>query len=291
MQVLVVGADTAVGMELIALLTERGHRVASLSKDQCSWNNIPAAESALQAGCEVVVNTLIQSTYDAGERITADHLSSVLRLSRACAKKRMAILHLSSAFVFSGNNKNPYRETDERNNKHPLAEVLKSAENAIMGQNDQYIVLRLGPVFASVGVNVMTRMLDKLMTNEQLELSNNLRGCPVASEDAARVTVAIIDQLSCGAEPWGIYHYCSADQTSCYEFAEVLLSTVSQFVDHSVKPLVLKDETEGRRVVKREMKCDKILNTFGIKQQPWRACIIKYVQSICIDKKRDGEIK
>lgn len=285
MQVLVVGADTSIGVALIELLQSRGHEVRGLSRGDSVWRNIPAAEAVLRPGYEVVVNSIIQSTCDAGERITADHLSAVLRLAKACEKKRIPIIHLSSAFVFSGNNKNPYSETDDRNNKHPLAEVIKSAENAIISQAERHVVLRFGPMFGPVGANIITWMLDKLLASERLELSDNTRGCPVLSGDAARVMAAIIDQISVGAEPWGTYHYCSSDQTSCFEFAEVLLVAVSQYAEHLIEPLILKNEKEGKRVVKRELNCDKILNTFGIKQQPWRAAVTECVEAICIDKK------
>lgn len=291
MQVLLVGEDTSIGLALTELLLERGHQVRGLRQDVCVWRNIPEAEAALRPGGDLVVNTIIQSTCDAKGRITADHLSSVLRLAKACEKKRVPIIHLSSAFVFSGLHKKPYRELDERSNKHPLAEVIKSAENAITGSVERYVMLRFGPMFAPVGVNIITGMLDRLLANKRLELSNNTRGCPVASVDAARVIAAIIDQISCGAEPWGVYHYCSSDQTSCFEFSEVLLATVSQFVDYAISPLILQDEKEGKRVVKREMNCDKILNTFGIKQQPWRVVVTQCVEAICNEKKSNGEIK
>ncbi len=291
MQVLLVGEDTSIGLALTELLLEKGHEVRGLRRDVCVWRNIPEAEAALRSGGDLVVNTIIQSTCDARERITADHLSSVLRLAKACEKKRVPIIHLSSAFVFSGLHKKAYQEEDERGNKHPMAEIIKSAENTITQSVERYVMLRFGPMFAPAGTNIITGMLDRLLANKRLELSNNTRGCPVASVDAARVIAAIIDQISCGAEPWGIYHYCSSDQTSCFEFAEALLATVSQFVNYSISPLILQDEKESKRVVRREMNCDKILNTFGIKQQPWRAVVTGCIRAICNEKKLKGEIK
>ena len=291
MQVLLVGEDTSIGLALAALLIERGHQVRGLQQADCVWRNIPEAEAALRDGGDLVVNTIIQSACDSRARITADHLSSVLRLGKACDKKRIPIIHLSSAFVFSGLHKKPYSEGDERSNKHPLAEVIKSAENAITGSVERYVMLRFGPMFAPAGTNIITGMLERLLANKRLELANNTRGCPVASVDAARVIAAIIDQISCGAQPWGVYHYCSSDQTSCFEFAEVLLATVSQFVDYAISPLILQDENESKQVVRRELNCDKILNTFGIKQQPWRAVVTQCIKAVCSEKKLNGEIK
>ena len=88
------------------------------------------------------------------------------------------------------------------------------------------LILRLGPIFSFEGANLITQMLGQL--GEQggsLVMDNNLRGCPVSAEDAARVLSALLDQLSTGIQADGIYHYCSSDSATYYEFAEALLAS------------------------------------------------------------------
>ena len=57
-------------------------------------------------------------------------------------------------------------------------------------------------------------------------------GEPVAADDAARVVLAILDQLSTGIEPWGVYHYGSADTATYFEFAEALLASLAVALRH-----------------------------------------------------------
>lgn len=104
-------------------------------------------------------------------------------------------------------------------------------------------------------------------------MDNNLRGCPVAADDGARVLSALLDQLSTGMEANGIYHYCSSDTATYYEFAEALLASASQFSEFSPEAVQLERQPEGLAPLNRSLNCSKIRNTFAIKQATWRGAI------------------
>jgi dTDP-4-dehydrorhamnose reductase len=116
------------------------------------------------------------------------------------------------------------------------------------------------------------------VSGENLVLDNNLRGCPVASGDGARVISALLDQQSVGAELWGIYHYCSTETATHYEFAEAVLAAASQFSDVSTGAVELMPLDPGAPSLNRSLECSKIRNTFAIKQQPWRNAIADQVK-------------
>ena len=88
----------------------------------------------------------------------------------------------------------------------------------------------------------------------------------------------MVDQFGCGLESWGIYHYCSADSTNCYEFAEVLLAAASQYQEFPADSTQLEANMEESDVIDRKLDCNKIKDTFAIKQQPWRASVAGYVK-------------
>ena len=139
----------------------------------------------------------------------------------------------------------------------------------------------------------MTHMLNELHERGRLSLSRQHRGCPIPAEDAARVISGMLDQYSCGLEAWGIFHYCSPDVTNCYEFAEVLLAAASQYTAFSEDdPTTLEADENGREQDFR-LSCEKIRDTFAIKQQPWRASVAALVkQYYALYSKReksDGE--
>ena len=119
----------------------------------------------------------------------------------------------------------------------------------------------------------MTRMLAEMATGGEMTLDNNLRGCPVVASDGARVISALLDQLSTEIELWGIYHYCSSETATFYEFAEAVLASASQFSSFSNGAVQLSPLVGEAPSLNRSLECSKIRNTFAIKQLPWRNSI------------------
>jgi dTDP-4-dehydrorhamnose reductase len=168
----------------------------------------------------------------------------------------------------------PYTEQDYPDNDTTLGEMLSGAEQMVRDGCERHLILRLGPIFSYEGTNIITLMLGQIQhQGGSLVMDNNLRGCPVAADDGARVVSALLDQLSTGVEAHGIYHYCSSDTATYYEFAEALLASASQFSEFSSAAVQLQRQPEGLAPLNRALNCDKIRNTFAVKQAPWRSAI------------------
>ncbi|MEH6580936.1 MAG: sugar nucleotide-binding protein [Halioglobus sp.] len=279
MRVLIIGSETPVGRSLQDFLRRRGRHVEVLATTDCRWKSERQTKKALvRAACEFVVDARIEAAADGGVPIHDIDLNRTRWLARACQKNKFTYLYLSTSRVFSGGLDRLYTEEDYPDNEEGLGEILFQAESFIRDHCEQHIILRLGPVFSHRGINVMTHMLGQLMEGGTLLLENQLRGCPVAADDAARVISGLLDQFSTGAENWGIYHYCSSDSTNCYEFAEVLLASASQFSDLSAGAVELVRHEDPQTPFNRSLNCSRLRNTFAIKQNPWRGTIADAVK-------------
>ena len=78
----------------------------------------------------------------------------------------------------------------------------------------------------------------------------------------------MLDQFSTGAQAWVIYHYCSTDSTNCFEFAEVLLASASQFSELSNGAVELARPEQPPEPLNYALDCSKLRHTFAIKQTP-----------------------
>jgi dTDP-4-dehydrorhamnose reductase len=172
-----------------------------------------------------------------------------------------------------------YNEDDNPDSEEDLGRLLADAEAVVRNHCERHLVLRLGPIFASEGSNLVTHMLGEMMRGENLVLDNNLRGCPVASSDGARVVSALLDQISTGAELWGTYHYSSSEAATYYEFAEAILASASQFSEFGSEAVELEQMPADVPSLNRSLECNKIRNTFAIKQLPWRNAIADMVKA------------
>jgi dTDP-4-dehydrorhamnose reductase len=283
-RVLIIGADTPVGQTLVDYLTLRGTDCVGLPKSECRWKSERQAKKSLRrADSSFAIDTRLQAAADGGIRVHDIDVDRSLWLARASQALKQPFLHLSCARVFSGDEERDYREDDYPDSESTIAQLLVAAEAAVRDNCERHVILRMGPVFAPSGINVITHMLGQLREAGQLSLDRSHRGCPVAVEDAARVISGMADQFGCGLESWGIYHYCSADITNCYEFAEVLLAAASQYQAFPADSTQLEVIQDERGLINRNLDCSKIRNTFAIKQQPWRANVAGHVKQYYAD--------
>ena len=284
MKVLIIGSDTPVGQALCEYLEGRGTDFVGLPRSDCRWKSERQAKKSLRRGdSDIAVDTRLQAAADGGTRIREADVERCRWLSKACQNLKLPLILLSSAVVFKGAEGRPTREEDYPNGTSALAELLIAAEEAVRDHCERHVILRMGPVFSPVGSTVLTYLLERMHEQGRLALSRNRKTCPVPAEDASRVISGMIDQYACGLEAWGVYHYCSPDVTSDYEFAEVLLAAASQYrrfdPEHAAELL---SEENGESLEYR-LHCDKIRDTFAIKQQPWRASVAGHVKQFYLN--------
>lgn len=286
MKVLIIALGAQVREALEAQLDTRCRAYLSVGLE---WLQTPADAKetlTIPKGIDIVVNAAtlecLQQQVDEGQ------LDDVVRLAKACERAQIPLIQLSNSQVFDGLDSGRHREDDDVAPTSAIGGLLVRMEALVQSHCQHHIIVRTGPLFSASGDNVLTRLLSKLNQHTPLSLSSRGKGCPTYTRDLARVVSAIIDQLSCGCEGWGTYHYSSSDPASHYQFAETLLAVVSQYSDVNDPPLLQEPLDEiDKDWAHPLLNCEKILNTFGIKQLPWRAFVTLTVQERF--KKQCGE--
>jgi len=255
------------------------HEVVALTRASSRWKRERQAKKALRrADCDVVVDIRLEAVADGGQKIADLDLQRCEWVAKSCQRDDRCHLFISSSRVFSGQLDRPYNEEDEPDSVDRVGTLLAAAERVIMEHCERHLILRLGPVFASEGRNLVTQMLGEMIEGGQLILDNNLRGSPVSSADGARVISGLLDQIGTGVELWGIYHYGSSETATFYLFAEAILASASQFSEFSPTAVALQEMAADTPSLNRTLACDKIRNTFAIKQLPWRRTIADMVK-------------
>jgi len=280
LRVLLIGSDTSLGLALVDHLRRWGrHELEAVSSSTSRWKSERHAKKVVRrVRADIVVDARLQGAIDSGEIITELDVERSHWLAKACQRSGGSYFLLSTARVFAGDAGRAYREQDIPDNTETVGQLLAAAELTTRETCAQHVILRLGPVFAPSGINVLSHMLAQLADGGKLVLDNQLRGCPVESADAARVVAGILDQLGAGAEAWGTYHYCSPDPTNCYEFAEALLASASQFSEFSADAVQLQPVQADALPRNRALQCGRIRSTFAIKQVPWRGFVADAVR-------------
>ena len=197
------------------------------------------------------------------------------RLAELCHQRHAILLQPSSYRVFDGLRSVAY---SERNAVHPLTprgQQLAAVEELIKDSGCRHLVVRFGWLIdAGVGAN-LDRFLQSSLAEPELAMAEDWRGNPTTVADAARVLLAILQQLDCGVRSWGIYHYAGLELTNAFDLAQVLLTEAKSL--HGLKVASLRPVSfhttpqAGQEPQNGILACKRLLHTFGIKQHSWRA--------------------
>lgn len=200
-------------------------------------------------------------------------------LALACAPLAVPLLHFSSYKVFSADSKSSHSEKDIPAPASSVGQAFFAAEQAIEHSSAKAIILRLGWVIGSYGDNHLTRLLNSIQTQQAITLNVRLRGAPTVLSDVARVAVALVKQIACGAENWGVMHYCSGDALNEAEFGEQLVQLLAQ--QHLLAQdanFTLLDQAAGDEPSSAVLGCRRIRDGFGVQARPWRPSLLPLVK-------------
>jgi dTDP-4-dehydrorhamnose reductase len=237
---------------------------------------------------DYVVNTLSYSVVDlAQDNPHKNHVANhdmAMILAQACHGLDLPLLHLSTDYVFDGEQRAPYKEDAYTAPVNRFGEAKLAAEQAINQHCPKHIIVRVGWIFSAQGNNFVLRTLRQLQEHHYVKAVCDQQGCPTYASDVARVLIAIIKQLDCDINVWGTYHYSGAEVTSWKGFAEAILAaakkhgvTQAQTIDAVTS---LEWPANAPRPAYSVLDCTKILSTFGIRQRPWRSGLVKVIDQV-----------
>lgn len=297
MKILIVYREDSLYRALEQQLGQRGHAVLGATVEQLA--GLLAEAGADDEEQWVVIDTASRELDAIGQsalgEITFDYL-----LGRCARRRGTLLLLLSDSRVFPTGGKQRYREVDPPQPNTAPGTALAERERRLAAGLPRHLILRTGPLIDAHGDNLLTGQLERLRGTGVLAAANGARFCPTPVPDLARVVAAICDQLSCNAQCWGIYHYHSSDPATGYEFAEVLLAAATQYwpldagaTAASATDGVSPGSTGPAARIELQvavddplaslyplLSCQRIRDTFGIQQLPWRKAIPQLLKTI-----------
>lgn len=283
MKILLCGSESPLGRSLLFRLEQLSFPLVQLDANTLASIALPELGSLLkQKQIHGIVNVqhlpFSGGAIDPGtseQAVQYAHNPEVLAL--AAAMTNCFLLQLSDGQVFSGQQKSSYRETDEPDAQTTYGALRWAGERAVIDTCPRHLILRTGELFSSIGQNVLTDLLKTWRNGNSARVSARYRFCPTSVRDAARVIVALLYQLSCGIEPWGVYHYSGTDAISYYDFARLIKQIVESQSELDLAT-DMQEMVDDALPLSWALDCGKIRNTFGIKQHPWRAGLTSSVR-------------
>ena len=280
---LVVGAQGQLGYEIEALAREDGFEVTALGHDQLDLLDDKAvAEALARIAPQFVINAAaVLQAGEPGAVAYAVNNRGAAILAEACHSAKCALVHISCAEVFGGDSHEPFDEEYETHPQNRYAKSKLRGEQLVRAALKRHLIVRTSWLFSARGESFVRELLERARHQTEIAVSDGLQGAPTSAADLARVVLAMIKQLDCGADSWGTYHYCASESISWFGFAESIIAAARQYEELVLEELVAKpplELNERLRPANCQLNCDKILDDFGIHQRSWRTGLMQVVR-------------
>ena len=190
------------------------------------------------------------------------------------------VVHFSTDYVFSGQNKQPWKEDDECNPLGVYGETKLQGEQAIIDSGCQFMIFRTAWVFSYRGHNFVHSMINLAKQRDVLHIVDDQIGSPTSAESiATAVAMALLNPVD------GIYHITSSGKTSWHRFARRIIADAFELGLLDQQPSInaipsSQYPTPAQRPSYSVLDCNKLFETFNIKMPNWQTSLQLCMQKI-----------
>lgn len=233
MKILITGFKGMLGFDLVNKLKEENHDLILTDVEELDITNLEEVKGILnQEKPEVLINVAAYTDVDGCEtnRELAFNVNSIgpKNLAIACKENDTKLLHISTDYVFPGNNTKPYTEEDETGPQSYYGETKLKAEEFIKKNMEKYFIVRTAWLYGINGKNFVKTMLNLAKTNSEITVVNDQRGSPTFTVDLAYCISELVK-----TDKYGTYHVTNSDECTWYDFAKNIFELAN--VDVKVK--------------------------------------------------------
>lgn len=282
MRILLAGAKGQLGRCFKDRLPEDWELIATDSKTLDITDAASVMNMVKNFQPDAVVNAAAYTAVDKAEserdKAFAINATGTYNLAAAAQAVGAKFVHVSTDYVFPGNAKTPYTETDSPDPVGIYGKSKLAGELLALSANPNSMVIRTAWVFSEYGNNFVKTMLRLAKDRDTLSVVDDQIGNPTYAGDLAQ---AIIDALKLQNFPIGLYHYCGDKSVSWCDFARATFQTASQsgrdFRVPTTNGITTSEyPTPAARPPYSVMNCDKI-KSLGLNVSDWQAALNKIV--------------
>lgn len=223
MKIMIIGADGQLGSELCNVIP-REEQIKLILQDLDITDRQRAFELIEKFDPEVVINTAACNNVDGCEDdpgpAFAVNTAALKNLADACRAMDACLVHFSTDYVFDGQKRSPYVETDPPNPRSVYAVSKLAGELIVRSSLDKYFIVRTAGLYGAAGcmgkngANFVEGMLRRAAKGEELRVVTDEVLSPTYALDLARKVEQLVR-----TKHYGLYHIANRGQCSWYEFA------------------------------------------------------------------------
>ena len=232
------------------------------------WQNAP--DFCINAAAYTAVD-LAETDIEKAFLVNADGAEN---LAEACAENNAQFIHVSTDYVFDGENNLSYTEEDFTNPLGVYGASKLAGDELALEVNPCSVILRTSWVYSEFGKNFVKTMLNLFATKEELSIVADQFGQPTNANDLAEAIMKIIKSEKITP---GIFNFSNLGRISWFDFAE----KIAELSDAKIKLNAIETSqypTPAKRPKNSVLDLDKISKTYGIQLKPWEESLEDCIQ-------------
>ncbi|MDN5925024.1 MAG: NAD(P)-dependent oxidoreductase, partial [Xanthomonadales bacterium] len=189
-------------------------------------------------------------------------------------------LHYSTDYVFAGDGRAAYRETDVTAPLGAYGRSKLAGEQALAASGAAHIIVRTAWVYAARGHNFLLSMLRLARERDELRVVADQIGAPtpaglIAHASAAMLAQWLVLDSTERKALGGLYHLTSAGQASWFEFATAIVTGAQRIGLLERAPTVVpitsaQYPTPAQRPAWSVLDCAHVQSRFGLHLPAWQ---------------------
>lgn len=186
-------------------------------------------------------------------------------LAQQCRMNNARFIHISTDYVFNGNQTVPYKETDDVDPVNFYGFSKLQGELLAFQNNPSSLIIRTSWVYSRYGNNFVKTMVRLLTEKDAINVINDQIGSPTYAADLAEMIMQVAVSNS-----WteGVYHYSNEAEISWFDFAVAIKKIIGSSCN--IHPITSDQyPTAAKRPHFSLLDKSKIESTLGIQIRPW----------------------
>jgi len=194
-------------------------------------------------------------------------------LAEVCSEFNTTLIHISTDYVFNGNKKSPYVETDstEPINVYGASKLL--GEQYVEEVLSNHFIIRTSWLYSKFGKNFLKTIAKKIEENADLKITIAEVGTPTSCVDLADFVMHIIRTEHTG---YGTYHFSNEGAATWYDFGVEIAKGYANYDTSKLTP-VDAFKTQAQRPKYSVMDKSKIPNAF---RRDWRTSLKRVINTL-----------
>ncbi len=286
MKVAIIGANGQLGSDLCQVLAAQTIEVVPLTGHDVDVADAAQIDRVLDSSRPaVVISTAAYHKVDECElqmeRSFAVNSIGPANLARACRRINALLVHFSTDYVFDGNQRRPYVETDPPAPLSVYAVSKLAGEYMVSNYCARYFVIRTCGLYgiagsAGKGGNFVETMLKKAAERAPLRVVNDQVLTPTFTGDLAETVSRMISPEIAGrADSSGLYHVTGEGECSWYDFARKIFELEKLDVD--LKPISTAEFYSPVQRPAYSVLSKQKLNRLGLNMPRWEEGLARYL--------------